>query len=122
MGARPDDLLAFYQSDLGRARVLPLTAASAQIDDDDGPLEPGRYLFIFRGAAGQWGWFKLGAFEKGTPMDDAGIENGFPLSVDSIQAIEVNIRRGHNDRVAGILEAAGAAKLYMCPLSVNAKR
>lgn len=121
MGARGDDLLDFYRSDLGNARILALTNVSAQTPDAAGPLPPGRYILLIRAVAGQWAWVRTEPFVK-TATVTAAVNTGFPLSPDGLLAVEFNVRKGHNDRIAGILEAAGSATLYILPLAKSAAR
>jgi len=117
MAARGDDLLDFYRRDLGRATVLALSAVSAQTP---APLPPGRYLLILRAAAGSWAWLRAERHVVGGTVT-AVVADGFPLSPDAVQSFEFNVRRGHNDRIAGITEA-GNATLYIVPLAVAAQR
>jgi len=117
MAARGDDLLDFYRRDPDKAIVLALTNVSAQIP---APLPPGRYLLILRAVAGVWAWFRAEPFvATGTVTVVAA--QGIPLSPDAMQTIEINVRKGHNDRIAAITEA-GVGTLYIVPLARPARR
>jgi hypothetical protein len=114
MSARGDDLMMFYAADLGISRKLNITnAASAQIADADGALAPGRYLVqVFATAGGKpvdRCWLRFGKFETGGTITATTDVPSFPVDPDGVFVFELNVRPGYNDRLAGIVAAAGAA-------------
>lgn len=113
MSAYPNDVRMFYAADLGPTRDLPLTAAgSAQIPDVDGALEPGRYLVqVFADAGGKpvdRCWLKFGKFVAGETLTATAAPPSYIVDPDGAYVFEIVIRGGYNDRLAGLVEAAGA--------------
>lgn len=114
MGARGDDLMAFYAADLGITRKLEITnAASAQITDADGAIEPGRYLIqVLLGTGGKPTarcWLRFGKFVAAGTITATIAVPSFPVDPEGVYVFELNVRQGYNDRFAGIVAAAGAA-------------
>jgi hypothetical protein len=121
--AKSADVVGFYAADIGITRELVIGAgASVMLTDADGPLTPGRWVIQLRTAlATEYAWIRVGAFKKGSAIA-ATIGPGrdrFPLSPSALIAIEFNVRKGENDRIAGITEF-GAATLYISRVSADA--
>jgi len=115
---RGDDALYFYAADLGITHALEVTATASQLPDVVGALRPGRYLIhaVERVPAKTVVWIRTGKFVLGAALDIAAAPPWFPLRVDGIVAIEINVRKGHNDRIAAITDG-GSATLYVTRVS-----
>lgn len=120
---RGDDAIYYYAANLGLTRALSVTAAGVQLLDVDGPLVPGRYL-LHLGTVSTSAviWVRAGKFEKGTPLDIAAGVPHFPMSPSRILAIEVNVRKEDNDRIAAIAAGPGTPTgvLYITQISRGA--
>jgi hypothetical protein len=64
-------------------------------------------------------WVRTGPFEKGVALDIVAGVPWFPLRSDGIVALEIHVRKGHNDRVAAITDT-GSATLYITRISRDA--
>ena len=119
MQARGDDVIAYYAADLGKTRELALTNVSAQLPDAGGPLPPGRYLIHLGvlSALAAVAWVKTGPFDIAVPLVATAAVPCFPMTVARVMAIEINVRKGHNDRVAAIMDAAFTGTLYVTAIS-----
>lgn len=118
---RGDDALYFYAADLGPTRALAVNAVAGQLPDVDGPLVPGRYLLhVVDQAPGRVvTWVRTGKFEKGVNLDISAGVPWFPLRADGMVALEVHVRKGHNDRIAAITDT-GSSTLYITRVSRDA--
>lgn len=116
--ARGDDVIAYYASTIGFTRALGVSAISAQVPDEQGPLEPGRWLLqlLDRQSAATRAWLAFGPFRRGEPLVAVVGPPYFPMSGRGLIALEFNVRRGDNDRVAAVAEN-GTATLYLTRLS-----
>ncbi len=121
--AKSADVVGFYAADIGITRALVIGAgASAMTSDADGPLTPGRWVIQLRTALlTEYAWIRVGTYKKGTPLSASTGpgNNRFPLSPSALIAIEFHVRKGVNDRIAGITES-GAATLYISRVSTDA--
>jgi len=115
---RGDDALAYFGATLGATRALAASGAAAQTSDPDGPLPPGRYLLhisdVSLSAAKVW--VRMGAYVRGEVLPITAAPPAFPMQLGGIVAIEVNVRRHDNDRVAVVM-SAGTAILYITEIS-----
>lgn len=119
---RGDDSIAFFAATLGRTSALSVTDAGEQISDADGPLAPGRYLLHVANVSAPTVviWVATGAFESGGSIAVTTTVPFFPMSPATILAIELNIVKGHNDRIAAIATAGGTGTLYITQISRGA--
>lgn len=116
--ARGDDVIAYYAGTLGFTRALDVGPTSTMIPDAEGALEPGRYLvqLLDCSASGMKAWLAFGAFARaGTVVAAAGPPH-FPLGPRGLIALEFNVRKGDNDRVA-VIGDGGTARLYLTRIS-----
>ncbi|MCZ6868099.1 MAG: hypothetical protein O7G84_01185 [Gammaproteobacteria bacterium] len=119
---RGDDDIAFFAASLGRTRALAVTDTAAEITDPDGALVPGRYLLhVANLSAGAVVWVATGKFEKGAaPLTVVAAAPHFPMSAATIVALELNILKEDNDRIAAIATGGGTGTLYITQISRGA--
>lgn len=120
---RGDDDIAFFAAAIEETRLIAASPASASFPDADGALVPGRYLIQILGASASSVvvWIQMGKFEKGVPLT-ASVGPGLkrvPLSPSGIIAIEVNVVKEDNDRIA-VVTAGGTASVYITRISRGA--
>lgn len=121
---REDDDVAYFAAKLGLTYRLAMSGVAAQTSDDDGALPPGRYLIHLGNLTnGARVWVQMGVFAKGGTITPVIGPPSFPMSTTRIQAIEVNVRKGANDRVAAILESTSqnpSGELFITNISWRA--
>lgn len=110
MAAIPDDLLDFYQNDLGPAQKLALAGASVATPK----LLPGKYLVQFTGLGANTAWLRAGPHGP-TPVVAVADVPSTPF-VAASPPIEIDVRRGHNDQFAAIM-SAGTGTMFLTPRS-----
>lgn len=97
-----------------------MTAASVQTTDVNGPLVPGRWLLHIADVPNNAKiWVRMRPFEKGGTVVAVADVPDFPMHVDGIVTIEVNVRKRTNDRVAAIALGGGtpSGNLYLTLVS-----
>ena len=116
---RGDDAIYFFAASLGLTRRLVVTDIPAQLPDEDGALVPGRYLLHIAelsANAKQITWVRTGKF--GTTVPVAADVPAFPMSLASIMAVELNVRKGANDQIAAVNDLLGTTtNLYITQIS-----
>lgn len=118
---RGDDAIYFYAANLGRTTALAVSVVSAQTPDSEGALPPGRYLLHLGDdvASTTIVWVTAGPFTKGGTLTAVAAVPLFPMSTARIVTIEINVRKGDNDRIAAIA-SAGAGTLFVTQVSRGA--
>lgn len=117
---RGDDALAYFGATLGATRALGVSVAPAQTSDPDGPLPPGRYLLHISDLdpVAAKVWVRMGKYVRGEVLGVAASPPAFPMQLGGIVAIEVNVRRGDNDRIAAVMAGIlDTAVLYITEIS-----
>ncbi len=115
---RGSDAFNFYSAKLGDTRELAASVAAAQTPDAGGPLPPGRYLLHIGNLSATTVkvWLRTGKFVKGDTLNISAAVPACPFSLDGLMAIEINVHKEDNDRVAAIT-SAGTASVYITPIS-----
>ena len=118
---RGDDAIAYYAASIGFTRKLDISPVSAQLPDDGGPLEPGRYVIqlLKPSSSSVIAFVQLGPFIKGAPLIAVADAPSFPMQLGHLIAIEFNALLNVNNRVAGITDQ-GTATLYITRISRDA--
>lgn len=117
MGAPSDDLLDYYACDLGPAQKVALTVAS----DHTARLAPGRYLVQFTGLGANVAWLRAGPYSASSPVVATADVPSTPFLSGVRLWFEINVRKGHNDQLAAIMNAA-TGTMIVTPLSRQPKR
>lgn len=118
---RGDDDIAFFAATLGRTIGIACSAVAAQIPDEEGALPAGRYLLHIADVTPKVAklWVATGKFEEAVAIAVAAAPPHFPMHLAGIVALELNVRRGFNDRIAAIM-SVGTGTLYITKISTEA--
>jgi hypothetical protein len=121
---RGDDALYYYAANLGLTQAIAVTATPAQTSDIEGALTPGRYLLQIADVSnsGTTIWVRTGKFEKGVALSMVAGVPWFPMKPGGVIAIEINVRKGDNDRIAAVASGPGTplGTLYVTQISRGA--
>jgi len=115
------DDIGFYEADIGYTWELSVTDGGVSLDDDQGPLPPGRYLIHAFNLSPDTGvcWVHAGAAKTVLSLAASAGRKRFPLNTKAIIALETHVRAGDSDKIGAITTSGATCTLFISLVSTK---